>query len=553
MGVQRERWQALLRCGLVIVIGSLLALLPSGRGPASANGGPADGIYGDLKHVEAVYIPPKAQTFDVGAFDFMKLFNSRGKGGQKGIPDPPPFKRQFSAAAPNVTLVFHSVGWGARVDVSYNINGHHYDKSAHTDKHKTASVFVGVADNVYCSVKPDQQGIPSYRGSVTISGAGRSIGNLGVGAFTIPVLPFLVLYEPPGINSWAEYTTVETAGTNIGFYFSKEQSTSRPGSTGFESLDKYRNGLAVASVSATLAGQGGLAKGLQFAASDKVLGSAKATWTSGTKVTSDHRLGVYQTIGNLVRTQLKLGLGRGDAIVFVRDARVAWRVMGEEAYLDVLGWSRWDTVAVDSLKEGKVTGLSDFVVKALLALDPFATGGVNVWLSPIRFRERKEYGAGGAIQEWWHTYTVDEEFGKATESYLIEVQELNPGLLSVLGIGPQEARTDTLITRYGGTEGTREGREVTVKIHLEFEPTTDYWTAPLGLDRMGQDLAHSDEARKRGLHHESKTQVQRRLQAAGGGGAAGGDGDGGAVVSVPRGLFRAAAAVEGPVCPGAAG
>src|SRR3989304_336948 len=47
------------------------------------------------------------------------------------------------------------------------------------------------------------------------------------------------------------------------------------------------------------------------------------------------------------------------------------------------------------------------------------------------------------------------------------------------------------------------------------------WTAPLGLDRRGRDVALSDEAGKREPHHGSETKIQCGLQAAGGGGDAG--------------------------------
>ena len=60
--------------------------------------------------------------------------------------------------------------------------------------------------------------------------------------------------------------------------------------------------------------------------------------------------------------------------------------------------------------------------------------------------------------------------------------------------------------------------------------TSNEWTAPLGLDRMGRDVALSDEAGKRGPHHGSETEVQCRLQAAGGGGGAGRRGHHGAGV-----------------------
>ncbi len=43
------------------------------------------------------------------------------------------------------------------------------------------------------------------------------------------------------------------------------------------------------------------------------------------------------------------------------------------------------------------------------------------------------------------------------------------------------------------------------------------WGAPLGLDRMGRDVALSNEARKRELHHGNETEIQRLLQALGGG------------------------------------
>ena len=56
------------------------------------------------------------------------------------------------------------------------------------------------------------------------------------------------------------------------------------------------------------------------------------------------------------------------------------------------------------------------------------------------------------------------------------------------------------------------------------------WTAPLGLDRMGRDVALSDEAGKREPHHGSETKIQCGLQAAGGGGGAGRRGQHGADV-----------------------
>jgi hypothetical protein len=82
-----------------------------------------------------------------------------------------------------------------------------------------------------------------------------------------------------------------------------------------------------------------------------------------------------------------------------------------------------------------------------------------------------------------------------------------------------------------GIQGLIERKNSDNKSEFVLSPETSYCTAPLGLDRLGQDVALCDEAEREGLHHGSKTKVQRRLQAAGGGGVAGGGGQYGAVVS----------------------
>jgi len=89
-----------------------------------------------------------------------------------------------------------------------------------------------------------------------------------------------------------------------------------------------------------------------------------------------------------------------------------------------------------------------------------------------------------------------------------------------------DVRTQAERVEFTGPDGGVEVRPTFA--HLPARLT--YWTAPLGLDRTGRDVALSDEAGKREPHHGSKTEIQRGLQAAGGGGGAGRRGHHGAGV-----------------------
>jgi hypothetical protein len=216
----------------------------------------------------------------------------------------------------------------------------------------------------------------------------------GAGAFTIPAMPILVLYEPPmdeAARNYAEYTVSKAIGTSIHMTLKDSLSIEKPGTpaqfqtdadikTGLEQTGKYLAEIPTPYTKAI----GGI---LSLIAGG--MGNITQTTTKGRQVTHDHGLELRATSTNNLKTAARKGPGQGDLILYLRNVKLGWMVtqmVGSQTSvkLVMLGYEKETTVDVLTLKSelktigtsktklGPITGLDSETIREMLQLDPFA-------------------------------------------------------------------------------------------------------------------------------------------------------------------------------------
>jgi len=200
-----------------------------------------------------------------------------------------------------------------------------------------------------------------------------------------------------------------------------------------------------------------------------------------------------------------------------------------ESGLPLSRWSCHD-IASEAVGRGIVASISGATVWRWLSADAIRPWRYRSWIFP---RDPGFQEKAGRVLDLYQGFWEDEPLGPA--DYVISADEKT-------SIQARNRRHATLSSAPG--EPMRVEHEYPRKAALAYLAAWDVrraklfgrgeaatgWTAPLGLDGMGRDVALSDEAGKREPHHGSETKIECGLQAAGGGGGAGRRGQHGAAV-----------------------
>lgn len=183
---------------------------------------------------------------------------------------------------------------------------------------------------------------------------------IGLGAFTIPILPVAIMYcPPPGrqTKNFITYSSAECVGTTLTTSITQEESSTSSGTAArYSELGMLNSALGVLKAGGAAYGLisgnpaagalvGKIADGIS-----SMMGSAKATDTTGTSRVEDHALTLIDA------TQMQrhtLGTpGVDDKIVFLRGLRMAWLANGTEApQLVLLGAMGSDAVSAQDLRD----------------------------------------------------------------------------------------------------------------------------------------------------------------------------------------------------------
>lgn len=340
------------------------------------------------------------------------------------------------------------------------------------------------------------------RATWRIASAGRShassllIAHEGAqraGAFTVRVLPIGVVYEPPqpgdgqGKNS-ASVRETQAVGTSVTVSLASQTSTTRPAETPFETSQTVAGGLRAASKALQRANPL-LSKALGAVASS--LGSAKSTTTKVEAQTRNSAVEVTLSDSRSCETDLGAGPGRGDAIAFYRNARIAWFDDGTRTRFALIGFERerFECRAVQRLQQqlsrplgvsgqpgvrpsntplprrGSGDGLDADTIRSLLALDPLAADP-NATLAAERFDGPSGIvfdGTKGVIEREVSVSAADEQVRVDTT---IRTDQTDKALLSVIGIGPKETKTVTSTLTMSSALTSRRGKTITARAEL---------------------------------------------------------------------------------------
>jgi hypothetical protein len=263
--------------------------------------------------------------------------------------------------------------------------------------------------------------------------------DFGIGGFTVPVLPIAVVYEPPQppsrtARNYAQYSTSTTVGTSIGWRRSTERSE-----TTFAAPETTSNTInSIYSTYTSLGGAGYVGDALRGLASG--VGSVSGMQTQSVRSYRERRVNLSATTFSEITTYAGTGPGDGDVLVYLRDARVMWVWDGGRLQLTVIdpgtqvvasaGAVRRDPSFYASTPRG--VGL-----RALVALDPFATGGPNAYLNPARYTTKTPLEINGAAWRYGSSHTVTTTDLSGTTSTSIDIENHNAGWAAFLGLGEE--------------------------------------------------------------------------------------------------------------------
>ncbi len=304
-------------------------------------------------------------------------------------------------------------------------------------------------------------GAKSYRDSLVIDRM-----SFGLGAFTIPVLPVAIVYDPPQDtqrDNTESYGTSETHGSTVTLALTSQNSLGGEASTQFQPFVDFYSGLKAAGKAASMVPQLAAVATVLKTASEvlpQIFGTASATQLgAGTQVSgSTHQLSV--TTKQTYKTA-RLGPGKGDVFVFFKNFRVGWLSrcctplsllpLGADLIVSsTIAELQEDLATIrasnGAIKTGAHSHVDTLSIQALLALDPFVKGGNYATLAPERFDSLAPpigLSSVPTTQSFDVSETSIQRLGTTRLSQRIEKDEA--GLLAPLelGFGPDASGTIT--------------------------------------------------------------------------------------------------------------
>jgi hypothetical protein len=304
---------------------------------------------------------------------------------------------------------------------------------------------------------------------------------IGAGAFTVAALPVSIVYEPP-------MNAARSNSASIGFRQEMTTVTTVSNGSGSSSAPKWATGIVMKDILDRLSKHWKPAAAVKTALSvgKTLMGSVDSTTTSGTTVNSDSSLGLTQVSAQTITTNARLGPGRGDIIVFYKDARVVWGMEQGNVTLTLIDHGPLAMVTVDTLlnelaaaragQPAPVTGLDVATLESLIKLDPQASlsarplsqavfNGAPVLMSP-RFTKDTSLVLSGTTFQNSISHTVTQTDKTSTLNTTSTVKNYHPGWLSVIGIGQTKAGTFSTTVSMGSSRSDSVSSTVSASFSL---------------------------------------------------------------------------------------
>jgi hypothetical protein len=242
----------------------------------------------------------------------------------------------------------------------------------------------------------------------------------------------------------------------------------------FSSLTRFQSLLSGASTLAKAAGH--LTIGSALDTINRKLGSAQRNvTTTEDDTTSIRRAFTFSEARgcSLDPGQPHLGPGHSDIVVYLRNVRVVWFDDGTSTKLFVLGTGPQDCVTIDQLRSG-VADLDPRAAAGLVALDPFAgsLGGDTPLGNNPRYLGLTGIGLlPGILNRVQYTQQEVVENGQVETNATVVSDDLSPGLLAIVGVGPTEKQkvvsTLAVTTSASTTDSTTISTELTARTLID--------------------------------------------------------------------------------------
>ncbi len=309
---------------------------------------------------------------------------------------------------------------------------------------------------------------------------------IGAGAFTVAALPISIVYEPP-------MNQARTNSASVGFRQEMTTITTVSNGSSNSSTPKWATAVVVKDMLNRLANHWKPAAAVKAALNvgSTLMGSVSTSTTNGTTVNSDHTLGLSQVNAQTITTNARLGPGRGDVVVFYKDARVAWGMENGEVTITLIDHGPLAMLTIDTLQNdlaaviaggvAPVSGLDRPTLESLIKLDPMAslsrtsvtTRGPYATifssapaLPSARFKKDTSLLLSGTSFQNSISHTVTQSDKTSTSSSTTTVKNCSPGWLSLVGIGQTQAGTFTSSISMGSSRTDSVSDTVSASFNL---------------------------------------------------------------------------------------
>ena len=334
---------------------------------------------------------------------------------------------------------------------------------------------------------------------------------LGIGVFKVPVLPLAVLYDPPQSGpkkSTASYTSSEALGSTFTAELKSDKSEDRavdPSGPLDHAVSSFQEVVTnLTTVTKTAAAVGLLEDTVSKAITDRLalissyIGTVTAREITTTSSVQRQSYTTTMQLDATFGTGSGAGPGRGDRILYLRDAELAWVAHPDGVFLEYIGAASSGHPTVDELladlrvgaPQGRNTHLSPAALRSVLSINPLVDApdlGFHA-STPAEPRFARVLVNGAAAVDLTASdvdsgvqiaQTIKYESGDevANTNVTSQVTEYKKGLLSALGWGVSEDKKVTMTTSHAtSTKRTAtSSTKVAIDLRCDHPATYQLW------------------------------------------------------------------------------
>jgi hypothetical protein len=207
-----------------------------------------------------------------------------------------------------------------------------------------------------------------------------------------------------------------------------------------------------------------------------LIGDTTVTSTVGSSASKQNVLTFTVTTQNTLSTNPQSGgPGSGDIIYFLKNARLCWFANNGVLHLALLGWDTSSGFVAQTLRNSPAqAGLNPATAQALLAIDPFVSGGPQANLPSSRFKFALDVELNGFNETFSAGYTITQQDASTSTQTATTVTDVTAGLLSFLGIGPSSSSVTTVTTTFSISTQNTAGKTASDTVNLFAAPDEMY-------------------------------------------------------------------------------